>query len=178
VNANPSGSRTPSTGSRGGSEARREVAEAVVPSLCHAQAGGSTGVSPRLRCPAVGTAGGTRRAKMVCRGALVQRRAAQGRVGDPEPPRHVARHLVPHLLLSANASAQADAVRPVFPSEACPQIGELVADNEHALRRAAQPESGFSPRLGASDPELVYLRRGVPSTSACELSRGKGVLAA
>ena len=116
---------------------------------------------------------------MVCRGALVKRRAAQGRVGELEPPRQVARHLVPHLLLLANTSAiTADAVRPVFPSEACPQIGELVADNEHALRRAAQPESGFSPRLEASDPELANLCYGVASTSACELSRGKGVLAA
>ena len=58
------------------------------------------------------------------------------------------------------------------------QIGELVAGLEHALRRAAQPKSGFSPRLEASDRELVYLRYGVPSTSACPLSRGKGVLAA
>ncbi len=178
MNANPSGSRTPSTGSRGGLEARREVARAVAPSLCQTRASGSTGELPMLRGRSVGYGGGTRRAKMVCRGALIPRRAAQGRVGDQEPPRHVARHLVPHLLLLANTSATADVVCPVFPSGAWPRFGEAVTDAEHALRRAAQPEGGFSPRMKASDIELAYPRSGVPSTPDCELSRGKGVLAA
>jgi hypothetical protein len=178
VNANPSGSRTPSTGSWGGLEARREVAAAAVPSLSQNQSAGSVGLCPRLVSRAVGPNGGTRRAKKVCRGALVERRAVQGRVGDFRFPRHIARHLVPHLLLSAKTSAQADAVRPVFPSEAGPRFGEPVAGPERALRRAAQPGSGSSPPLEASDTELVYPRYGVVSTPACELSRGKGVLAA
>ncbi len=178
MNANPSGSRTPSTGSRGGSEARREFAKAVAPSFGHSPAAGSIGLNQMQGGRAVGTNGGTRRAKMVCRGALVPRRAAQGRVGDRQTPRHVARHLVPHLLLSAKTSASADAVRPGFPSEARPCLGERPGGQQHALRRAAQPGSADQPRLGAGHTELVHPRYGVLSTLACELSRGKGVLAA
>ncbi len=178
MNANPSGSRTPSTGSRGGLEARREFARAVAPSFGHSPAADSIGVYLMLRGEGCGTNGGTRRAKMVCRGALVPRRAAQGRVGDRQPPRHVARHLVPHLLLSAKTSAPADAVCPGFPSGARPCIGERPGGRQHAMRRAAQPGRRHTPRLGASDTDLVYPRFGVVSTPACELSRGKGVLAA
>jgi hypothetical protein len=178
VNANPSGSRTPSTGSWGRSEARREVAAAAVPSPCQMQTAALTGEFRRRGGEAAGTDGGTRRAKMVCRGALVERRAVQGRVGDLQLPRHIASHLVSHLLLSANTSAPADAARPGFPSEAGPLLGKLVSGLVCALRRAAQPGSGFSPRLEARDTDLVRPRCGVRSTPACELSRGKGVLAA
>jgi hypothetical protein len=178
VNANPSGSRTPSTGSRGELEARREFARAVAPSFGHSPAAGGIGVFLMPDGRAVGSNGGTRRAKKVCRGALVPRRAAQGRVGDSLPPRHVARHLVPHLLLLANTSAPADAVRPGFPGKVRPCLGERLGGRQHALRRAAQPGSGDSPRPGAGDTELVRPRCGVLSTPACELSRGKGVLAA
>ncbi len=153
MNANPSGSRTPSAGSRGGLEARREFAAGrgtvVRPFSGRSQHRGLSGCCGGKRS---GTNGGTRRAKMVCRGALVTRRTAQGRVGDRQPPRHVARHLVPHLLLSAKTSAPADAVRPGFPIGARPRIGELAAGRQHALRRAAQPGRRHSPRLGASDP--------------------------
>jgi hypothetical protein len=178
VNANPSGSRTPSAGSRGGLEARREFARAVVPSFGHSPAALGIGVYLMLRGQESGTNGGTRRAKMVCRGALVPRRAAQGRVGDRQPPRHVARHLVPHLLLSAKTSAPADAVRPGFPIGARPCIGEGSGGRQHALRRAAQPGRRQTPPFGASDTDLVYPRFGVVSAPACEPSRGKGVLAA
>ena len=116
---------------------------------------------------------------MVCRGALVERRAAQGRVGDLQLPRHIARHLVPHLLLSANTSAPADAVRPRFPSEAGPRFGKLVAGLVARLAQSG-PTTEVVPRLvsEARDTELVQPRCGVASTPACELSRGKGVLAA
>jgi hypothetical protein len=178
VNANPPGSRTPSTGSRGESEARREVAAAAEPSSSHARVARRAGVARGTDGPAAGSNGGTRRAMMVCRGALVKRRAAQGRVGDLEPPRQIARHLVPHLLLSANTSAPADAVRPHFPIGARPRFGKVLTGFEHAFHRAAKPGTGSSPRDGARDTELVEPRCDVASTSACEVSRGKGVLAA
>ena len=178
MNANPSGSRTPSTGSWGGLEARREVAAVAIPSLSQEQAAGGVGEFPRLCSRAIGTNGGTRRAKMVCRGALVERRAVRGRAGDFRAPRHIARHLVSHLLLSANMSAPADTVRPVSRCEAGPRIGKRVAGLKRASRKAAQPGSGSSPPLEESDTELVYPRCGVVSTPVCELSRGKGVLAA
>jgi hypothetical protein len=178
VNAIPSGSRTASTGSRGGSEARREFATVAVPSSSLARAAGCTGESLGHAGSVIGSNDGTRRAKMVRRGALATRRAAQGRVGDSEIPRHIARHLVPHRLLLANTSAPADAVRPCLPVEAGPRSGKLVAGLVHASRRAVQPGSRYVPPLGARDAELVRTRYDVISASACEQSRGKGVLAA
>jgi hypothetical protein len=178
VNANPSGSRTPSTGSRGELEARREVATAAVLSLCHVHRAAGAGTFPRLCGEALGSSGGTCRAKMVRRGALSERHAAQGRVGDMKSPRHIASHLVRHLLLSACTSAPADAVRPDSPIEASPHSGTPVAGLTHASRRAAQHERGSLPPYEASDTKLVHPRYGVASTSACERSRRKGVLAA
>jgi hypothetical protein len=178
VNANPSGSRTASTGSRGESEARRVVAAVAVPSLSLARVTGRSGETLEQAGKVMGSNVGTRRAKMVRRGALATRRAAQGRVGDPDTPRHIARHLVPHRLLSANTSAPADAVRPCLPVETSSRSGKLVAGLVHASRRAVQPGSRHAPRLEARDSELVHNRCDVISTSACELSRGKGVLAA
>jgi hypothetical protein len=178
VNANPSGSRTASTGSRGGSEARREVATVAEPSSSPARVGCHWGRAPRHVGEVIGSSGGTRRAMMVRRGALITRRAAQGRVGDPEFPRHIARQLVPHRLLSANTSAPADAVRPRFLSGECPRIGTLVADLKRASRRAVQPGRFRAPRLLALEAELVHTRYDVTSTSGCDPSRGKGVLAA
>jgi hypothetical protein len=178
VNAIPSGSRTALTGSRGGSEARREVAAFAVLSLSLARLTGRSSNFSGHAGKVGGSSGGTRRAKMVRRGALAKRRAAQGRAGDPETPRHIAPHLVPHRLLSANRSAPADAVRPCDPTEAGPRSGKLVAGLVHASRRAVQPESGHAPRYPANDTELVHTRCDVISTSTCEPSRGKGVLAA
>jgi hypothetical protein len=178
VNANPSGSRTASTGSRGGSEARREVAAVAVPSSSLARATGRSGESLVQAGKVSGSNVGTRRAKMVRRGALATRRAAQGRVGDPDTPRHIARHLVPHRLLSANTSAPADAVRPCLPVETSSRSGKLVAGLVHASLRAVQPGSRHSPRLEVCDTDLANARYDVISTSPCELSRGKGVLAA
>jgi hypothetical protein len=178
VNAIPSGSRTASTGSRGGSEARREVAAVAVLSSSLALATGCSGKFLGQAGKVIGSVGGTRRAKMVRRGALASRRAAQGRVGDRETPRHIAPQLVPHRLLSANPSAQADAARPCLPIEAGPRSEKLVAGLVHASRRAVQPRSRYSPRPEARDTELVHTRCDVNSTSACEQSRGKGVLAA
>ena len=178
MNANPSGSRTPSTGCRGGLDTRKELAATSGPPLDHRQLDVLARIGDDTSVRLDGSNGGTRHAKMVCRGALVARRAVQGRVGELELPRHIAGHLVSHLLLSANTSAPADAVRSGFPREAGPRFGQLVAGLVCALRRAAQPGSGFSPRLEARDTDLVCPRCGVRSTPACELSRGKGVLAA
>ena len=178
MNANPSGSRTPPTGCWGRSKARRELEAAAEPSSGHARVDGPAGKTGGTDRRVPGSVGGTRHAMKVCRGALNVMRAAQGRVGDLQLPRHIARHLVPHRLLSANTSAPADAGRASFPVGAYPRFGKHSAGPELALRRAAQPGSGRSPRLEASDTDLVHTRYDVTSTSACELSRGKGVLAA
>ena len=178
MNANPSGSRTPSTGSWGRSEARREVAAAAVPSPCQMQTAALTGEFRRRGGEAAGTDGGTRRAKMVCRGALVERRAVQGRVGDLQLPRHIASHLVSHLLLSARTSARADAVRPRFLDQAWPWLAKVSMVRNAASRPKAQPAEWHTPPDGACDTELVRLGPDVTSTSACAQSRGKGVLAA
>jgi hypothetical protein len=178
VNANPSGSRTASTGSWGGSEARREVAAVAEPSFSPARAVSPRGGSPRQGGNVIGSSGGTRRAMMVRRGALITRRAAQGRVGDPEFPRHIARQLVPHRLLSANTSAPADAVRPRFLSGEHARVGTLVAGLKRASRRAVQPGRLRAPRILAPEARLVHTRCDVTSTSGCDPSRGKGVLAA
>jgi len=178
VNANPSGSRTASTGSRGGSQARREFAGFAGPSFSRARAAWRTGEALAQAGDVIGLRGGTRRAKKVCRGALITRRAAQGRVGDGKPPRRIAYHLVPHRLLSAIASALADAVRRQFSHRERPGSGNLVAGPSFASRRAVQSADGCSRRLEAGDTELIHARYDVTSTSGCAESRGKGVLAA
>jgi hypothetical protein len=178
VNANPSGSRTASTGSWGGSQARREFASFAGPSCRLPRAAAQPGKSLGRAGDVVGSRGGTRRAKMVCRGALLTRRAAQGRVGDLQTPRHVACHLVPHRLLLAKASAHADAVRCHFPDRERPGDGNLVAGLKLASRRAVQSADGCSLRLEPGDCKLIHARCDVTSTSGCAESRGKGVLAA
>jgi len=178
VNANPSGPRTPPTGCWGRSKARRELEAAAEPSSRHAridvQAGIAGGPGPR----AYGSIGGTRHAMKVCRGALNVRRAAQGRVGDLHLPRHIARHLVSHRLLSANTSAPADAVRPLTPDGASRRPAAVWTVRTPASRTVARPGNRFSPRPGARDTELVQPGCDVSTTSACGHSRGKGVLAA
>jgi hypothetical protein len=178
VNANPSGSRAPSTGGWGGSEARRELAATTGPPLGWTELDVPTGIARGSPGLGQGSIGGTRHAKTVCRGALNPRRAAQGRVGDQNPPRHIARHLVPHLLLSANTSARADAVRPPQRHRAWPRPAKVLTTENAAYGPQAQPGECCSPRHGAGDAELVQSGCNVIPTSACVLSRGKGVLAA
>ena len=125
-----------------------------------------------------GSNGGSRHAKTVCRGALNLRCAAQGRVGDQLTPRHVAHHLVPHLLLSAKTSAPADAVRPRLLDGAWPRLAKVSTVRNAASRPKAQPAECRTPRDGACDTELVQPGPDVTPTSACGQSRGKGVLAA
>jgi hypothetical protein len=114
----------------------------------------------------------------VCRGALNLRCAAQGRVGEFDLPRHVVRHLAPHLLLSANWSALADAVRPLMLVAAGYRQSDESAARKHASRPQAQPGECFSPRYEARDTVLVQTGCDVVETLARGLSRGKGVLAA
>jgi hypothetical protein len=180
VNANPSGSRTPSTGSRGRLEARRELAAATGPSQRLACFDVCAGVSGRAIRRVKGSNGGSRRAKKVCRGAPSLRCVAQGRVGDNFNPRRVAHQLVPHLLLSARTSAPADAVRPHPPGGARPwRPAESTAPVPvPPSRPEARPTDRSSPRPGARDTELVQPGCDVVATSACGHSRGKGVLAA
>jgi hypothetical protein len=179
VNANPSGSRTPSTGSWGRSQARRELAAATEPSPGYVPIVGVAGIAGAPYRLVRGMNVGTRHAMTVCRGALNLRCAAQGRVGDLDDlPRHVVRHLAPHLLLLANSSAPADAVRPLMLVGArfWPSDGSTVPT--HASRPRAQPGECFAPRHGARDTELVQAGCDVVETLARGHSRGKGVLAA
>jgi hypothetical protein len=178
VNANPSGSRTPSTGCWGRLEARRVLAAAAGPSLSLARVDVHAGISGTTNRRVVGSNGGARCAKTVRRGALNLRCAAQGRVGDQLSPRHVAHHLVPHLLLLANTSAPADAVRPRFLEGARPRLVNVAMVRSAASRPKAQPAERRTPHEGACDTELVHAGHDVIPTSARAQSRGKGVLAA
>jgi hypothetical protein len=178
VNANPSGSRTPSTGSWGRLQARRELAAATEPSPGYVPIVGVAGFAGAPYRPVRGMNDGTRHAMTVCRGALNLRCAAQGRVGDLDLPRHVVRHLAPHRLLLANSSALADAVRPLMLVGAgfWPSDGSTV--RTHASRPKAQPGECCSPRSRARDTKLVQAGCDVVETLARGHSRGKGVLAA
>jgi hypothetical protein len=178
VNANPSGSRTSPTGSRGRAKARRVLVTATGPSPGHLQRAAVARNAGGLYRFAGVSIGGTQYAMMVCRGVLTVRRAAQGRVGDLELPRHIARHLVRHRLLSASRSALPDTVRLRFPGGAGPRRVKTWAVRNLASRVAALPRSGSSPRLEARDPELVQTRKVVGATPSCGQHRGKGVRAA
>jgi hypothetical protein len=178
VNANPSGSRTPPTGCRGILEARREFAVATGPSQGLAPLDVRAVMSGRPRRRTKSSNGGSRHAKMVCRGALNLRRTAQGRVGDELTPRHVASHLVPQLLLSARSSASADTVRLRLGEGAMPRLAQDVAARSAASRPQAQPGERLLPVSGSRGANLVSTGADVTPASACAQSRGKGVLAA
>jgi hypothetical protein len=178
VNANPSGSRTPSTGCRGGLDTRKELAATSGPPLDLRQLDVLARIGDETFVRLDGSNGGTRHAKTVCRGALRQRRAAQGRVGDQFPPRQIAHHLVSHLLLSAKTSAQADVVRP-FLSGGARTRSAKESTNQSALSwQQAQPEICSSLPAEARNTRLVQPGGDVTPTLARGLSRGKGVLAA
>jgi hypothetical protein len=178
VNANPSGSRTPSTGSWGSLQSRRESAAASEPSPGYVPVDALAGFAGALDRPVLGMNDGTRHAMTVCRGALNLRCAAQGRVGDQVLPRHVVRHLASHLLLLAISSALSDAVRPfmLVGTRFWPSDESTV--RMHASRPTAQPGHCCAPRFRACDNELVQPGRDVVETLARGHSRGKGVLAA
>ena len=176
MNANPSGSRTPPTGGRGRSKARREHAVITEPSPGLARATECAGTAGAADRPAWRWIGGTRHAMMACRGALSERLNAQGRVGG-HSPRHIVGHPASHPLLLAHTSARSDAVRPLCPVGVrfWPMDEETV--RMHSSRPKAQPRDRSSPRLGARrDTELVQPENGVIATPACGLSGGKGVL--
>jgi hypothetical protein len=178
VNANPSGSRTPSTGGRGRSKARRELATATGPTLGHARVDVRAALFGGTHRCDNGARGGTRHAKKACRGALIVRRAAQGRTGDPDP-RHVSPHLASQPLLLANTSAPADAVRPDDHDRTALRVVTLLPTAEiAATRRELERNLCCTPRHEASDTELVQPSRRVSSTPAHGHPRGKGVLAA
>jgi hypothetical protein len=178
VNANPSGSRSPSTGGRGRLQARRGLARTTGPLLDQARNGFRT-LSFRVTCRrASGFSGGTRRAKMACRGAHCVRLAGQGRAGDATP-RHVYFHLAPQPLLSANTPALAGEVRLFrFDPESPGRRAEIVTAAFDATRSKAQQANCASPRQGASGTELVQPGRSARIFAANGHSPRKGVLAA
>jgi hypothetical protein len=178
VNANPSGSRTPPAGSRGRAKARRVTATVAGPSPGQLRRVAVAGIVGTYYGFALDSMGGTRHAMMVCRGALTVRRAAQGRVGDLDIPRHIVCHLAILRLLSANPSARPDAVRPRFPARGVRRPVEKPAVRKLALRVASPPGKRSSPRFEARDNEPVHARSVVVVTSAFGQHRGKGVRAA
>jgi hypothetical protein len=178
VNANPSGSRTPSTGCRGGLDTRKELAATSGLPLGRRQSDVLGRICAETFEWTDGSNGGTRHAKTVCRGALKQRRAAQGRVGDHFPPRHIASHLVSHLLLSAKTSAQADVVRLFLLGGARLQSAKGSTTLSAVSWQQAQPEKCYSLPPEARNTRLVQPGGNVIPTLARGLSRGKGVLAA
>ncbi len=178
MNANPSGSRTPSTGSWGSSKARREFVAATVPSPGRMPVDVLAGCAGALSRPGYCLNGGTRHAKTVCRGALSLRCAAQGRVGDLLIPRHVVRHLAPHRLLSANSSALPDGVRQCMLVKAGLGPADESTGQTRNSRPKVQPADCCSSQGGVSDIKLVRFGCDVVETLARGHSRGKGVLAA
>ena len=178
MNANPSGSRTPSTGCRGGLDTRKDLAATSGPPLDLRQLDVLAQIGDETFKRRDGSNGGTRHAKMVCRGALMQRGAAQGRVGDQFPPRHIAHHLVPHLLLSAKTSAHADVVRLFLLGGVCLRAGKGSTTRGAVSWQQAQPEKCYSLPAEARNTRLVQSGGDVNPTLARGLSRGKGVLAA
>jgi hypothetical protein len=179
VNANPSGSRTPSAGRRGRSIVRREFANTTGLPLCGLHSSGRVGgTGPAIR-RASSAGGGTRHGMMAWRGALDPRhkRDAQGRHGETDAPRHVDHH-VSHPLLSATTSAYADVSGPLSSQKGFRLFGDEPALEAAALRPEAQPGYRDSPHHAASDTEPVQPARGVILAPASRRSQRKGVLAA
>jgi hypothetical protein len=159
------------------SESRREIAIVVGPSSGVSRAFGRGGNSVMVERLGLVSSGGLRHAKTVCRGALGARRTAQGRVGDIDP-RHVVTHPASPLLLLANLSATADAGDLFFAGGAMlwSAIGTLVGTRISLI--TAQPIDRSSPRVWASDTDLVPPGSGAFVVLGFGHSRGKGVLAA
>jgi hypothetical protein len=178
VNANPSGSRTPSTGGRGESQSRKGLARTTGPLLGQAQIR-LCPLNFRVACRgANGFSGGTRRAKMACRGAHCVRLAGQGRAGDVTP-RQVYFHLAPQPLLSANTPALAGAVRLFRLNLESPgNKAEIATAAFGVTRQEAQQGKCASPRDGASVTELVQPGRSARFHAADGHPPRKGVLAA
>jgi hypothetical protein len=178
VNANPSGSRTPSTGCRGTFDTRKGLAATSGPPLDHCQLDVLARIGDETFEWLHGSNGGTWHAKTVCRGALEQRGAAQGRVGDQCPPRHIAHHHVSHLLLSAKTSAPADAVRSFLSGGACLRSAKGSTTHGAVSWQQAQPEKCYSLPEEARNTRLAQPGGDVTPALVRGLSRGKGVLAA
>src|SRR3954470_6774884 len=156
--------------------ARRENAATTGPSpglLGVVGRAGSAGAADRR---VFGSIGGTRHAMTVCRGAQSARRTAQGRVGD-RCPRHLVGHPAPHLLLLANTSVLADAVRPLLRGGARLWRSAESTAHQSASRPAAQPTDRPAPRPGTRDTEPAQPGHDVVATPSRGHSRGKGVLA-
>ena len=178
MNANPSVSRTLSTGCWEWLEARREFAAAAGPSPGLARIDVLAGLSGGGMEWENGSTGGSRQAKKACRGANNPRCAAQGRVGEELTSRHVAHHLVTHPLLSARTSARAGVVRPRFPGQAWPWLTTVSPARNAASWPMAQPAKWHTSPEGTCDTKLARPGPDVTPMSACAQSRGKGVQAA
>jgi hypothetical protein len=178
VDANPSGSRTPSTGCWGRSDTRKGFAANAGPSLGPTCCDACAGLSGAAKQRGSGSSGGSRCAKTVRRGALNLRCAAQGRVGESLSPRHVNHHLVPHLFLLAKTSAPAGAVCPHILERAWPKLANVSTARNATKRPKAEPADRHVPHDGACTTALGQPGHDVIPTSACAQSRGKGVLAA
>jgi hypothetical protein len=179
VNANPSGSRTPSTGGWGQSIARRKFASITEPRPTWLQTIDRAGDSVAVNRKVINSAGGTRHAKTACRRARNPKRTVQGRNGDRYRPRHVD-HLVSQPLPLANRSATAGTVRPLVSGRGQHLFLDERVLPKTASRPKAQPRDHNAPShdRNARDTELAQPVRGVALTPVDGPPRGKGVLAA
>jgi hypothetical protein len=179
VNANPSGSRTPSAGGRGRWIVRREFASSSGLPQSGSHATGCAGGAGSAIGRAPNSGGGTRHGMTAWRGALDPRheRDAQGRHGETDSPRHVDHH-VPYPLLSASTSAHTDVSGPLIFPGGLHLFGDEPAPRAAALRPEVQPGYRDSSQHGMSNTEMVLPARGVVLAPASRRSQRKGVLAA
>jgi hypothetical protein len=165
VNANPSGIRTPLTGGRGRSIARRTFAStSELPATGFPTTPSTAGTGARGR-RAIGSCGGTRRAMTARRGAPNSKRALQGRNGDRHRPRHV-HHPVSHPLPLANRSAVADLVRRLVLERGRCLFRDKPVLSDAASSTKARPRDRDAPTRDrqARNTELAQPVRGVAVT--------------
>jgi hypothetical protein len=177
VNANPSGSRTSPTESRGRAKARKVLAAAKEPSADQLRYVVFVPITLGPNHLARDFIGGVRREALVCRMPLAATCVAQGRVGDSDSPRHIAFHLMPQQLMSANVSRMLDTVRRLLPSSASPCPASMTTPRLFASQVKSRLGNDSSPRLGVHGPKLFQTCSVADAAPACGKSRGKGVRA-
>jgi hypothetical protein len=174
VNANPSGSRTPSTGGRGRSIARRRFASTTELPLNCLLTIHRAGCAGPVNRHAIGSGSGTRHAMKACRGGPNPKRAAQGRSGEIVLPRHVD-HLVLQPLPLANRSATADRVRRPVLERSRHFVQDERAFAATPSRPKAQPRDHDAPWPDhkARDTKLAQPMRSIALTPEDGPSEGK-----
>ena len=179
MNANPSGSRTPSTGCWGRSEARREFAAATGPSLGLARLDACAGMSGRAR-----RAGGWLERRVAARQDGVSwgpqpeaRRPRKGRGPTTSPARRPSSRVTS---ASFGENVRSGGRGPSTPARRGLAPAREGVDGPRRRLMATGPTRGMSHASSErrATPQLVQPGPDVAPASACAQSRGKGVLAA